>query len=206
MIAAPTQTIDWPSLIPAEQWAVYRCVLDQALIHDLEFALGGGLAVGVYTGCPRNTKDLDIYIRPSDRDVAVRIMSSCGLGDYYDKKPYDRSWIYRGNRDDIIVDGIWGMANKRAQVDEGWLSRGPVIQMFDRRVPVIPPEELIWSKLYVLQRDRCDWPDVINLIYATGISLDWQHLLNRIGEDLPLLRAALSILSWMSPEASKSIP
>jgi hypothetical protein len=206
MRATPIQTIDWASLIPPEQWAVYRCVLDQAVANDLKFALGGGLAVSVYTGRPRNTKDLDIYVFPADRDKTVRMMSVCGLTDYYDKNPYDRSWIYRGNRDDIIVDAIWGMANKRAQVDDDWLSRGPVIQIFDRRIRVLPAEELIWAKLYVLQRDRCDWPDVLNLIYATGVHLDWQHLFNRVAEDLPLLKAALSILSWISPEASKVMP
>lgn len=206
MNQAPIHDVNWDDLIPPEQWAVYRCVLDRAADEGLEFALGGGLAVGLYTGKPRNTKDLDIYIRPSDRERAVGIMAYCGLSDYFHKIPYDRAWIYRGVQDDTIVDAIWAMANKRTTVDDVWLTNGAVIQMFDRQVRVIPPEELIWSKLYVMQRDRCDWPDVINLICASGPYLDWGHLAKRVAEDLPLLKAVLSVVSWVSPQHALSIP
>jgi hypothetical protein len=205
-VTAPIHEIDWDSLVPPEQWAVYKCVLDHALAANIPFALGGGLAVGLYTGTPRNTKDLDIYMRPKDRSRMIKILSRCGLDDYFDKKPYDQRWIYRGNRDDVIVDIIWSMANQRAQVDESWLRRGPVIRMFDREFRAIPPEELIWSKLYVLQRDRCDWPDVLNLICATGAYLDWQHLFDRVAEDRPLLKGVLSIFSWVAPQRALLIP
>ena len=202
----PVHKIDWETLVPPEQWAVYRCVLTHALQEGLQFALGGGLAVGVYTGKPRNTKDLDMYIRPKDYDRLVAIMSGCGLTDYYETKPYDRGWIYRGAKDDVIVDGIWAMANRRAEVDGSWLSLGTMIDVFDTRIRLIPAEELIWSKLYVLQRDRCDWPDILNLINATGPYLDWAHLLDRVAEDRPLLKSILSIFGWMSPERGMSIP
>jgi hypothetical protein len=198
--------IDWDALIPPEQWSVYRCVIDRAAADGLNFALGGGLAVGLYTGRPRNTKDLDLYIRPSDRERVVRMLAGCGLSDYFDIKPYDRAWIYRGHREETIVDAIWAMANKRAEVDDIWLTRGSVIHMFDRQIRVIPIEELIWSKLYVLQRDRCDWPDIFNLISAGGAHLDWSHLLNRVAEDLPLLKGVLSIFSWLSPLQALSMP
>lgn len=206
MNTVPVHRVDWSQLIPPDQWAVYSCVLDKLTDADIRFALGGGLAVGVYTGRLRNTKDLDIYVVPEDRDRVVEIMTSCGLADYFDKKPYDRKWIYRGNRDDVIFDAIFAMANQRTVVDREWLDRGPIISMFDRNVRVIPAEELIWSKLYVVQRDRCDWPDILNLVYATGAHLDWQHLMARVAEDAPLLKGLLSMFSWVSPERAGSIP
>ena len=202
----PIHYVDWDSLIPPEQWEVYRCVLDRATAEGLEFALGGGLAIGLYTGKPRNTKDLDIYINPSDRDRVVQMMTDCGLLDYFDKKPYDRAWIYRGYQDDTIVDAIWAMANKRTTVDDIWLKDGAMIKMFDKHIRVIPAEELIWSKLYVMQRDRCDWPDIINVICACGPYLNWGHLTSRLAEDLPLLRGVLSVVSWISPKEALSIP
>lgn len=203
---APVHRVDWSQLIPPDQWAVYSCVLDKVRDQQVPFALGGGLAVGVYTGRLRNTKDLDIYVLPEDRDRVVGIMMDCGLEDYFEKKPYDRGWIYRGNSGDVIVDAIFAMANRRAVVDAGWLERGPMIPMFDREIRVIPPEELIWSKLYVVQRDRCDWPDILNMVYATGAHLDWQHLLARVAEDTPLLKGVLSMFSWVSPEKARAIP
>lgn len=202
----PIHEVDWEQLIPPDQWAVYRLVLDGVQSEGIQFALGGGLAVGVYSGQLRNTKDIDLYILPSDRDRVVRVMTKCGLGDYFDKLPYDRGWIYRGNKDDVIVDAIWAMANRRAKVDDGWLNRGAKIQMFDRSFHVLPVEELIWSKLYIVQRERCDWPDILNLIHATGPYLDWNHLLHRVAEDAPLLKGVLAMFSWISPEKAASIP
>jgi hypothetical protein len=201
-----THSIDWSQIIPPEQWSVYRCVLEHLRDEGVSIALGGGLAIGVYTGQPRNTKDLDIYILPSDRERVVGTMSECGLRDYFEKKEYDRAWIYRGNQDDVIIDAIWAMANKRAQVDNDWLQRGPVIRMFDESVHVIPPEELIWSKLYVVQRDRCDWPDIMNLLHSVGRDLDWRHMVDRVAEDKPLLRAVMSMFSWVSPETARTLP
>jgi hypothetical protein len=202
----PTHQIDWGSLISPDHWETYKCVLDRAAHKKIPFALGGGLAIGVYTGKGRYTKDLDLYVLPQHREEAIKMVTECGMADYFDTKPYDREWIYRAYKDDAIVDSIWAMANKRAMVDEGWLDRGPLIQMFDQEFRVIPPEELIWSKLYVLQRDRCDWPDILNLICATGSDLDWNHLIRRVAEDLPLIKGLVSVFSWISPERAALLP
>jgi hypothetical protein len=136
----------------------------------------------------------------------IEMTFECGLMDYHDTKPYNRDWIYRAHTSEVIVDSIWAMANRRAEVDQAWLDRGPTVRMFDRLVRVIPPEELIWSKLYVMQRDRCDWPDILNLICATGPALDWNHLIGRVAEDVPLIKALLSVFSWISPESASQLP
>jgi hypothetical protein len=206
IVELETEKITWENLIPPQHWTVYKRVLDRLCHAAVPFALGGGLAVGVYTGKLRRSKDLDIYILPEHREALMGIMADCGLIDYHDQVPYDRGWIYRGHREGVIVDAIWAMANKRAQVDSEWLERGPVVTMFHQQFRVIPAEELIWSKLYVLQRDRCDWPDILNLIYATGPTLDWEHLLNRVGEDRPLVKGVLSVFSWLSPARAGEIP
>lgn len=202
----PTHDVDWTSLIASQDWQTYQCVLQRATHQGVPFALGGGLALGIYTGKGRHTKDLDLYILAQQRQTMQRMMSACGLRDYFETKPYDRDWIYRAHDGEVIVDSIWSMANKRAEVDDRWLKEGPVIRMFDQEFRVIPPEELIWSKLYVVQRDRCDWPDILNLIDATGPALNWDHLLARVAEDAPLLKAVLSVFSWVAPERAQQMP
>jgi hypothetical protein len=201
-----SEEVTWESLIPEEHWTIYKRVLDRVCAEKIPFALGGGLALGVYTQKFRRSKDIDIYILPEHRDSIIRIMGECGLEDYHSVREYVRDWIYRAHADDVIVDAIWAMANKRAVVDERWLTAGPVVQMFGQQFRVIPPEELMWSKLYVLQRDRCDWPDIMNLMYAAGPTLDWRHLLGRVAEDKPLVKGVLSVFSWLSPERAALIP
>ncbi len=194
------------ALFEDDQGVIYRRVIHEARARGLNFALGGGFAVNAYTGLTRNTKDLDLYVVPSDREAMIGVLTEIGLGDYYDQLPYDRGWIYRGYLNGTIVDIIWEMANHIARVDAAWLTRGPEVEVGGEWLRLLPPEELLWTKLYVIQRERCDWPDVLNLIYATGESFDWRHLLRRLGEDAPLLRGALSVFAWMCPGRAQSLP
>jgi hypothetical protein len=196
----------WADQIPDEQWRIYREVITGARARKIGFAIGGAFAVSTYTGIYRNTKDLDVYVLPEQRLEMIDVLNRLGMKDYHEVLPYDRRWIYRSYQVHTIVDIIWSMANRRVEVDEGWFERSTAILARSELIPIIPPEELIWAKLFVLQYDRCDWPDVFNLIYANGEKLDWQHLMKRMGEDLPVLSAALSVYAWVSPRSATSLP
>ncbi|HUR96272.1 MAG TPA: hypothetical protein VMY76_16965 [Gemmatimonadales bacterium] len=195
----------WAPEIPEAQWRVYRRVLEEAEVAGIPVAFGGAFALAAYGGELRNTKDLDLYILPEDRHAMIEAMSRAGLTDYYDQAPYDRAWIYRGAHGESLVDAIWAMANLRTLVDMDWLTLGPELQIHGNRVRPIPAEELIWSKLYVLQRSRSDWLDVLNLLDAMAPRLDWDRLMMRMGPDLPLLAAALSVFAWLAPARASQI-
>lgn len=196
---------DWSGLIPEPQWKVYQEVIDTASARGIPFALGGAFALAAYTGSWRNTKDLDLYVLPEYRDRMIDVLSSLGLTDYFDVKPYDRWWIYRGHQGDCIVDVIWAMANHRAQIDELWMS-GPFVELEGRRLQILPVEALLWDKLYIMQRERCDWSDVLNLLYSAGPDVNWKYLLDRMGEDSVLMAGALSIFRWLSPGRAQALP
>ena len=196
----------WEERIPASQWEVYRRVIREIRSVGIPFSFGGAFATAVYTGQLRNTKDFDLYILPEDRDRVVDVVRRSGLTDYFERLPYDRSWIYRASQGDVIVDAIWEMANHRAAVDRRWLDAGPAVSLRGERLRAIPIEELIWSKLYVLQRERSDWADVLNLIDAQATAIDWNHLLDRLADDGPLLAAVLQIYLWLAPEGAGRIP
>jgi hypothetical protein len=205
-VPKPPQTSKpWPGPIPAGQWEIYRRVIDAAAAREIPFALGGAFALAAHTGAWRDTKDLDLYVLPRYRDAMIQIVRSAGLADYYDKLPYDRWWIYRAVADGTILDVIWAMANHRAEIDELWMS-GPAVEIHGRKLPVLPPEAMIWDKLYILQRDRCDWPDVMNLIFYTGSQVDWELLTARMGDHLPLLAAALLVFRWIAPGRAEGLP
>jgi hypothetical protein len=199
-------TLDLKEIVSAREWSLFRPVLIAAIAEGIPFALGGGLAWSAYTGRKRSTKDMDLFVLPGDRQHLIALLDRAGFVDYYDQLSYDRKWIYRGWQDGAILDVIWQMANYRALVDNRWVMGGPAIELYDQLVRLLPPEELLWSKLYVLQRDRCDWPDVWNLANAVGPELDWQHLLERIGDDVPVLGGMLSIFGWLCPLRARELP
>jgi hypothetical protein len=205
MTSAAART-EWGHGIPDEEWAVYREAIHQVRALEIPFAFGGAFALAVYTGSLRNTKDFDFYLRPGDRDAMIRALTAAGLDDLHDRLPYDRSWIYRATRDDVIVDAIWAMANHRAAVDDEWLTRGPEVIIRGEPLRPISLEALIWSKLYVLQRERCDWGDVFNLLDAQARAVDWEYLLKRLGEDRGLLAGALAVFGWLVPDRVDDVP
>lgn len=192
--------------IPDAQWAVFHKVLTLARERGIRFSVGGSMALTFYTSQPRETKDLDLCVLPEDRQNMIDVLQDAGLEDYFDVQPYDRAWIYRGTLDGVIVDVIWSMANQRSRVDEMFLSRGPEVRLHSEPVRMLPAEELLWWKAYVLQHDRCDWPDVFNLIHATATELDWNHLLSRFEDDRPLLEGILMVYMWLCPERGKDLP
>jgi len=205
-ILSPRLQFEWVEAVTDEQWSTYRDAICALRSAGLRFLLGGGFALATYVGRWRNTKDIDLYIMQEDREKAVEALSKAGFDDFYAQRAYDRKWIYRSTRDGVIVDIIWAMANQRAQTDEQWFERAPAATVRGEALKIVPMEEFLWCKLYIMQRDHCDWTDVFNLIYAVGPQLDWEHLLARLEEDRPLLKGLLTVYGWLCGEQARELP
>ncbi|MFP4145966.1 MAG: nucleotidyltransferase [Phycisphaeraceae bacterium] len=199
-------SFDWEAFIPDREWQIYQQVITEAQCRGLRFAVGGGLAFSLYSHHLRNTKDIDLYIMPGDRDAFVELLDAAGFQDLYPRQEYRRSWIYRSIREDVIVDVIWAMANSYADVDESWFEHAAEHEIRGVTLPLVPLEELIWFKLYVLHRDRCDWPDIFNILRLRSEAVDWNHLLARAAENQALLAGLLCVFHWLCPCEARQIP
>jgi len=202
----PRLQFEWAETISSDQWEVYRTAIHTMREAGIPFLLGGGFALAIYTGRWRNTKDIDFYIRKHDRQKAVATLTKAGFADYFSKLHYDRKWIYRSTRSGVIVDIIWAMANQRAETDELWFQNATPAAVRGESLHVVPMEEFLWCKVYILQRDHCDWTDVFNLLYAAGEQIDWNHLLGRLGGDDLLLKGLLSVYDWLCPRRAAKLP
>ncbi len=202
----PELQFEWAGRISAEQWEIYRTAIETVRAAGIPFMLGGGFALATFTGRWRDTKDIDFYIRPEDRNATVVALTSAGFADLFERLPYDRKWIYRSIKQDVIVDIIWSMANQRAQVDDVWFKRAGGVVLRQQKLLVVPREEFMWCKLYILQRDHCDWTDLFNLLYVSEGQIDWEHLLGRLGEDIGLLKGMLTVYGWLCPWEVLKLP
>jgi hypothetical protein len=205
----PRQTelkLDWASEVSDDEWRMYQQAMRAVRGAGVEFMLGGGFAQASFTGRWRNTKDIDFYVLPQHRERAVQALTQAGFVDYYPTLAYDRRWIYRSTKADVLVDIIWAMANQRAQVDELWFDRADSLRVRDEQLLVMPIEEFMWCKLYIVQRDRCDWIDILNLLFSNGPFIDWDHLIWRLEGDLPLLVSVLHLYGWLHPERASLLP
>jgi hypothetical protein len=197
---------DWLQLVSFEHIQALRHVQDTMRKAGVNVLVGGAFALARHVGRWRGTKDVDFFIRPADREKAVNALLSAGFEDYYDRVTYDRSWIFRGHRSDALVDLIWTLPNHVTEVDDRWYQYSVPFTMGGDEYRVIPAEELIRIKMYVMQRDRCDWPDVINLLRITGPQLDWARLLGELGDDVPLAHAVLILFNWLAPDQARTLP
>ncbi len=206
MDSASLLEAQWSSLIPAEQWSVFLAGTGAFEKAGVPFLLHGALALAAYTSRWRNTKDIDVIVREGDHERAVTALRAAGFEDYFDQVAYDRSWIFRGFKNGVLFDVIWGLPNHRVVIDEEWFRRAQPLWLRGRVHATVPAEELVRVKLYVLQRERCDWVDVLNVIAAAVDRLDWVWLVRRMDEDLPLLHAVLALFNWMCPNRSVALP
>lgn len=192
-------------LIPPEQWTVYAAFITETARRNIPFAVGGGLAVSAYSACLRNTKDMDVFILEKDSQEVVEMSRQLGFEEFT-QVPYDRTWSYRCSRNGYVIDFLWRMLNGRASVDETWLTLGWDLLVRGVPVKLLPVEELIWSKLYILRIDRADWPDILSLLYARGANLDWERLLSNLGEDRLVLGGVVNLLRWLCPGRACRFP
>lgn len=197
---------EWGALIPEDQWSVFTSGTDALEADGVSFLLAGALALATYTGHWRNTKDVDVIVKASDRERAVGALRRAGFEDYFEREAYDRSWIFRGWKEGVLFDVIWALPNHRVGIDDGWFDFSTPLLLRGREFRAAPAEEIVRVKLYVMQRERCDWVDVLNVMAATVERIGWARLVERMGRDLPLLHGALAVFNWLCPGRAQALP
>ena len=71
---------------------------------------------------------------------------------------------------------------------------------------LIPPEEMLWSKAFVMERERYDGADINHLLRATASDLNWQRLLWRFGVHWPVLLSHLVLFGYVYPAETRHVP
>lgn len=188
----------WLSFLAEEELSTLTEITRLARSAGIKTLVGGALGLAAYTPLQRSTKDIDLYVRRKESKALEQLLRQAGFRDLYEKEPYDRGWISRSYRGEVIVDIIWSFANYLAEVDDDWFRHGPFIED-EVTLQIIPPEELLQAKLFVFQRGRCDWPDLINLLYYTHDTLDRERLIARLGEHGALFNALEDMFKWLVP-------
>jgi hypothetical protein len=180
----------------------YRDAMELMEAGGLEYLVGGAYAFAQYTGVVRHTKDFDVFIRREDFDRATEIFESAG----YKTELTFPHWIGKAFKGDDFVDLIFSAGNGVAEVDDLWFTRALPGTVFGRSVKLIPPEEMIWSKGLIMERERFDGADVTHLINAYGEHFDWRHLIMRYGRFWRVLYAHLILFGFIFPSDRWKIP
>ncbi len=174
-------------------------LLDEA---GIEFLVGGAYAFERYTGIARHTKDFDIFVHP--RDVE-RVLATLGAAGCETELPFPH-WLGKARCGDDFVDVIFSSGNGVAVVDDGWFEHAVEEEVFGRRVRLIPAEEMIWSKAFIMERERFDGADVAHILRSSAERLDWTRLVARFGDAWRVLFTHLVLFGFIYPGERHRIP
>ncbi|PYK10476.1 MAG: hypothetical protein DME65_09845 [Verrucomicrobia bacterium] len=169
---------------------------------DIPFLIGGAYGVEVYAGVSRQTKDFDVYVRPQHVDLALEALKHAG---YKTKKTFPH-WLAKAGRGRDYVDLIFRAGNGLCEVDDSWFERARTYEFLDLRVKLCAPEEMIWMKAYIMERERFDGADVAHILQSCGQKLDWPHLVRRFGPDWRVLLSHLVLFGYIYPGERNKVP
>jgi hypothetical protein len=185
-----------------EAHEVYRVALDRMIESRVPFLVGGAYAFARYTGIERFTKDFDVFLRARDLERVHGALASVGFAV---SRPFPH-WLAKAHRGDDFVDLIYSSGNGVARVDDDWFTHGVDAEVLGVPVKLVGPEEIIWSKSFIMERERYDGADVAHLLRAAAADIDWARLVERFGPYWRILFSHLVLFGFVYPGERNAIP
>jgi hypothetical protein len=169
---------------------------------DIPFLIGGAYVVEVYAGVSRSTKDFDLYIRPNHAKAALNALAGAGYETELTFPHWLAKAIYGGDK----LDLIFRAGNGLCEVDDSWFDRARDDELLGLHVKLCAPEEMIWMKAYIMERERFDGADIAHILRRCAAQLDWPHLARRFGPDWRVLLSHLVLFGYIYPGERARIP
>jgi hypothetical protein len=101
---------------------------------------------------------------------------------------------------------IFNSGNGLSPVDDAWFEHACDAQLFGLPVQLAPVEESLWTKAFIMERERFDGADVAHLLHACALRIDWQRLLQRFGPHWRVLLSHLVLFGFIYPGERPLIP
>jgi hypothetical protein len=184
------------------QAKVFASALKALNEADVPYMVGGAFAKHAYTRVWRNTKDLDLFLKPEDLKTALDVLTNVG----FETEIEFQHWLAKARQEPYFIDLIFGTGHGQLQIDDGWLEHSQPIKIAGVETRLIPIEELIASKAYVAERYRFDGADILHLIQSAKGQLDWQRILVQLGDNRDLLLWHLILFDFVHPGHADYLP
>jgi predicted nucleotidyltransferase len=168
----------------------------------IDYGIFGGVASSAL-GRPRATRDIDVFLRPERADAALDHLARAG----YETDRLDEKWIYKAQKDGVVVDVIFS-TRYGIYLDDEMSTRTRQANYEGVPIRTIGAEDLL-----IIKAVACDeaspkhWYDALGLIVEND--LDWEYLRRRAVRAqrrvLSLLFYAQSIDYFIPEEVMRSM-
>jgi len=133
------------------------------------FALAGSYALWVH-GAPESVHDVDLVVAEPSVEQAAESLGQAGFR--VERPPED--WLFKAYLDDAMVDVLHRLNG--IPVNDDFLERAEFTEVLGLRIPVLPPTEVILTKLQALTERYCDFGRLLPPVRAVREQLDWPRL------------------------------
>lgn len=138
----------------------------------IRYAFIGGIASGGL-GRPRSTHDIDLFVVPEEAEIALRALAKRG----FKTEKTDPSWLYKGFKQDILVDVIF-KSKGEIYLDSEMIKRMITAEFHGKSLRLVAPEDLVIIKAAAhSELTPSHWHDAIALLSHANI--DWKYLVKR---------------------------
>ncbi len=180
----------------------YKRTLSLLLESKIPFMLGGAYALSQYMDFERHTRDLDVFVYRKDAPKILDVLSTAG----FKTEMTFPHWLGKAFSGEDYVDVIFSSGNGIAEVDDACFEHAKPASLLGIQVMALPAEDIIWSKAFIMERERYDGADIAHLLMACGHELDWNRLLDRFRDHWRVLLSHLILFSFIYPSHQSQIP
>jgi hypothetical protein len=199
---APMSRTDTTLLTTPDKAELYRQALELLNRSGVPYMVGGTYAFHYYAGIARATKDFDIFVRGRDLQRVLDVLARCG----FKTEIAFSHWLAKAFNGDRFMDIIFNSGNGIVEVDDEWFAHAPDEEVLGVPVKLVPAEEMIWSKSFIMERERYDGADVAHLLRHCCGLLNWDRLVTRFGAQWRVLLSHLVLFGFIYPGERALVP
>lgn len=170
---------------------------------NVPYALGGAYAQYAFTGVWRDSKDMDVFVRPQDVRALLDAFAEAG----YDTELRDAHWLAKIHSPPHLLDILFAVRHMtRLRISDEWLRTSVAARFLDVPTRILRPEEIIATKAYIANRDRFDGADILHLIRALQGEVDWRRLVDLLEGDEEIVLWHLVLFAFVYPMHREWLP
>ena len=189
-------------LTTPEKAELYNGALHMLNRSGVPYLVGGTYAFHYYAGIARTTKDFDVFVRPRDMQRVLEVLKHAG----FKTEVAFNHWLAKAHHGDRFIDVIFSSGNGVAEVDDDWFAHAVDEAVLGAPVKLCPAEEMIWSKAFIMERERFDGADVAHLLRHCSGLLNWDRLVSRFGPHWRVLLSHLVLFGFIYPGERALVP
>lgn len=192
-----------PLYLAAAEAQLFRRWLEIMRRSGVPYALGGAYSHYAVTGVWRDSKDLDVFVRPQDVRPALDLFAAAG----FETELRDAHWLAKVHSPPHLLDILFAVRHMtRLRITDEWLGTSLAARFLGVPTRILAPEETIATKVYIANRDRFDGADILHIIRALQGEVDWQRLVHLLDGDEEIVFWYLVLFAFTYPMHREWLP